>query len=495
MAAPTRISQHSLWAANSTKDLLSSASLFVVFAALYSLTRSHWLDDWDSVNFAFSLRDFDLPNHWPHPPGYPVYVAAARLVHVFIPDPAATLTFLSALAGASAVTMFYVLSRRYLERQEALVASLAMAFAPLFWLQAGLALTDMFGLLFLLAFMLAEGFSPGTKRGETIRLIHCGAITGLSLGARPHFTLLILAYWFFRGRAGTIEARPLLIVLLSFLFGVAVWLLPAAYATGGLETYFRSCLTQFQWRFNKPAACALVWPLDFRHLASRAIGLLGEIGQAIAPRHITKSDLSRRVVLSLFIIIPYVFFAWRSPAAPVARPYLRASAIYLVMLFLLLPVQHQRYLLPLTPILGWAAGGVVTLFRKPLRKAIASIAFIALSLVPSLSLVGSLSKNPPPVQAIDWLRTAHPDAVLYSSQLFRHAAYYWPNGVVRGQPKVDGSGCAGFLADIASSRPVVATAHELCGIKGERLALFKRDRRIHDKHARIEIYRFASSGN
>ena len=37
----------------SARDALTAALLFLGLAALFAFTRSHWLDDWDSVNFAF----------------------------------------------------------------------------------------------------------------------------------------------------------------------------------------------------------------------------------------------------------------------------------------------------------------------------------------------------------------------------------------------------------------------------------------------------------
>ena len=85
-----------------TQDALSAALLFFGLATLFALTRSHWLDDWDSVNFAFALDDFDVVHHQPHPPGYPLYVAAGKLIHRVVAGHAAALTLVSALAGAAA---------------------------------------------------------------------------------------------------------------------------------------------------------------------------------------------------------------------------------------------------------------------------------------------------------------------------------------------------------------------------------------------------------
>jgi 4-amino-4-deoxy-L-arabinose transferase-like glycosyltransferase len=178
--------------------LLTAALLFMGLAAVFAITRSHWLDDWDSVNFALALDDFDVTRHRPHPPGYPLYIAAGKFAQVFVADHAAALTLVSALAGAAVASMVYLLDRRYEDRSAALCATLIMALSPLFWLQSGLALTDMFGMVFVLAFLLVEGGSPRTPQGDLARRIACGVIAGLALGARPHIAFLILVYWCIR---------------------------------------------------------------------------------------------------------------------------------------------------------------------------------------------------------------------------------------------------------------------------------------------------------
>src|SRR6187399_2379781 len=47
------------------------------------------LEDIDSINFALGLHHYDPALHQPHPPGYPVFIAAGRLalgvIHVIAP--------------------------------------------------------------------------------------------------------------------------------------------------------------------------------------------------------------------------------------------------------------------------------------------------------------------------------------------------------------------------------------------------------------------------
>ena len=140
---------------------MTAALLFIGLAALFAFTRSHWLDDWDSVNFAFGLDDFDVTKHWPHPPGYPVYIGAGKLVYPVIADHAAALTLVSALSAASVASMFYVLERQHSDWPVALWHPHHGAVAAIL-AQSGLALTDMFGMVFVVGFLLVEGATTTT---------------------------------------------------------------------------------------------------------------------------------------------------------------------------------------------------------------------------------------------------------------------------------------------------------------------------------------------
>jgi Protein O-mannosyl-transferase TMEM260-like len=473
----------------SRRDAVTAALLFLGLGAIFALTRSRWLDDWDSVNFALGLDAFDVTKHQPHPPGYPIYIAAGKLVHFVIADHAAALTLVSSLAGAAVAAMFYILARRQLAWFLALCATIIMALTPLFWLQAGLALSDMFGMVFVLAFLLVEGASPQTPRGDRLRRIVSGFIAGLSLGARPHFTLLIVAYWCVRGlSSSSTKLTHFLTAAVAFSAGVAAWLIPASAATGGLETYLAACLAQFEWRLDKPAASLLGGPISSTYLLSRAGDLIGWLGQAFAPVHLTASHLLRRTALALTVVIPYVFFAWRSPSKAVARPYIVASAVYLLMLFIMLPTQHLRYFLPFCLIVGWSVAGFVELFERPLVRAAALTTLFAVNVVPSFFLVKGLSQVPPPIAALNWIRSSRPAAVLYSGELLRHATYYWREGAVRREPRTEAE-CANFRQDIAAST-VLSTLPDLCGFQGRKIVSFKRDARVHDKHHLMSIFEF-----
>src|SRR6185295_10194522 len=65
--------------------------LVLLFSIAVALTRllavAHSLFDWDEALFALGVREYDVSQHHPHPPGYPLFVAAAKAVHLLGVEP------------------------------------------------------------------------------------------------------------------------------------------------------------------------------------------------------------------------------------------------------------------------------------------------------------------------------------------------------------------------------------------------------------------------
>ena len=64
------------------------------FIALHLPYLPASLEDLDSINFALGVRNFDVTQHQPHPPGYPVFILAAKILHVILPSDAHALCLL-----------------------------------------------------------------------------------------------------------------------------------------------------------------------------------------------------------------------------------------------------------------------------------------------------------------------------------------------------------------------------------------------------------------
>ena len=58
--------------------ILTGASLLAAVSRWFALARTPW--DWDELLFMLSLDHFNVAQHRPHPPGFPLYILAAKVV-------------------------------------------------------------------------------------------------------------------------------------------------------------------------------------------------------------------------------------------------------------------------------------------------------------------------------------------------------------------------------------------------------------------------------
>ena len=61
------------------QTLLKAALIFAIAFAIYFASRFPGLHEWDSVQFAMSIREFNVWKHQPHPPGYRLCIFFAWL--------------------------------------------------------------------------------------------------------------------------------------------------------------------------------------------------------------------------------------------------------------------------------------------------------------------------------------------------------------------------------------------------------------------------------
>ncbi len=153
-----------------------------------SLTWAHWGGDGgDFITAAVTGR-------MPHPPGFPLYLALARL-WVLLPlrNPAWRLNLLSALMAAGAVTLTaFALQRREKSPWIVLAASLTLAFAPLFWSQA--LITEVYTTAtFFVALANCElritNYEPPIPNPQS--LIFNGLLCGLGMSVHPTLVFLM----------------------------------------------------------------------------------------------------------------------------------------------------------------------------------------------------------------------------------------------------------------------------------------------------------------
>jgi hypothetical protein len=108
--------------------------LFLVTLFFRIPFRSHVLFNWDSVNYALGIRDFNIFQHRPHPPGYILYIWAGKWITQLTKDPNASLVWISIFSSAIAVAATYLFARRIFKERDAIFSAALLLASPLFWL-------------------------------------------------------------------------------------------------------------------------------------------------------------------------------------------------------------------------------------------------------------------------------------------------------------------------------------------------------------------------
>ena len=88
----------------------------------------------DSANYALAVRDFyNVVFHQPHPPGYPLYVAFAKVIDLVVRDANRSLVLEGILWSALAVGMTTLLARAMFGRGVGLLAGTLLLLTVGFW--------------------------------------------------------------------------------------------------------------------------------------------------------------------------------------------------------------------------------------------------------------------------------------------------------------------------------------------------------------------------
>jgi hypothetical protein len=98
------------------------------------------LYNWDAVQFALALREFDVAKHQPHPPGYFLYVGLGRLLNASLGDPTLAYVALAMLFSAGSTFVVYRLAGAVRSANRPAAAAL-LAVSPLFWFYGSVGLT------------------------------------------------------------------------------------------------------------------------------------------------------------------------------------------------------------------------------------------------------------------------------------------------------------------------------------------------------------------
>src|SRR5207302_6709627 len=106
-----------------------------------AVAKTFW--DWDEALFCLGMRAYDVTSHHPHPPGFPVYIGAAKLVRLVVHDDFRSLQAINLIAGMLVFPAVFMLARELRFRfTTAAIAGTLCAFLPNVWFFGGTAFSD-----------------------------------------------------------------------------------------------------------------------------------------------------------------------------------------------------------------------------------------------------------------------------------------------------------------------------------------------------------------
>ncbi len=211
-----------------------AAAGFALLALVRGLTlpRGPW--ELDEMLFAGAVRHFEPLRHWPHPPGYPLFVGLGKALDLAVADPFVSLAALSLAASLigywALVAAFRRLAGEAPEAEHvAVAAALLFQLSPAMLVQAPLALSDNTALMFVSLALLAAG-ALGDEPTPA-KAVALGAAASAAIGCRPQLALsvvpMLAAALLQPARRRRLEA------LAAFTVVSLLWLAPLVVATGG----------------------------------------------------------------------------------------------------------------------------------------------------------------------------------------------------------------------------------------------------------------------
>ena len=218
-------------------------ALAALFAVLVLATR--WplapgqLFSFDDVNFAYSLGDFDVRASQPHPPGYPLFVAQARVLEwLRFKRPESNFFALSMVGSVAALVVLASAGNRILGRDSGFCAAWLLLLHPCFWYAT---LTSAVRPQLALVSIAVAAACHRAWSGERGWIVWSALVLGLGSGIRPELGPLLLPLWIaavLRTRPPRREVARGAAVLAA---SVAVWLIPTMLESGGPAEYVKFC--------------------------------------------------------------------------------------------------------------------------------------------------------------------------------------------------------------------------------------------------------------
>lgn len=420
------------------QTLAKATVIFLTALALYLISRSPGLDEWDSVQFAMGIGEFNLWKHQPHPPGYPLFIFFSWLPVRFLGwTPEFSLEFVSCFGGALFVAAWFCIVRLQFGEPFAWLLAGTLAIAPVVWMTSTRALTDSLAAGFLSTQLLCSLLFR--EKGGAKQLMATAVFGAAAAGVRPQLlpvVLLILITPLFHRRAA---AKLGIIAGASFALACLLWLVPTWYIqstlpgpVSGWRAYPTQLHAQWLWRFSQPGVFAGSGHLTLLRFATQlALHILGWFGIGLGFLWSPFTLIAGTLLAACSLIVYTARFDEQD--RDFWRTHWNWVLVQIVIVFCFLPAD-QRYYLVVMPLLLVAL--LRGFYRMPAPFGLAGLLFPALLL--SISIPAAIESHTtiaPPIKMVHFLQQQYPlqqrgDVLLLLAHCQRHFKWYAPEFTV-----------------------------------------------------------------
>jgi len=203
------------------------------------------LYEWDSANYALGLREFNIFEHQPHPPGNPLLMMLLWMAQPFGAGPPQFLV-VNALLGGGVLLLLGWMTRPLVGPVSAFVVAVAFAFCPPFWYQGAVSTA-----------YIAECFTLAACGAVSLALIRgklslpIGALfAALALGLRPSAVPAVVLIIIYGIAFSEPKLRPFILSGVVFILTCLTWTIPMLFTGGGLPAYRKASGALWEWQIE-----------------------------------------------------------------------------------------------------------------------------------------------------------------------------------------------------------------------------------------------------
>ncbi|MDP9190563.1 MAG: hypothetical protein M3P06_02525 [Acidobacteriota bacterium] len=292
------------------RTIVIVAALVCALTRFLALAQSVW--DSDEALLTMGLRDYDVTLHHPHPPGFPVFIALARVARFVVSDDFRALQAVNVIAAMLVFPAIYLFARELRLRFMTCVMSGALfAFFPNVWFFGGGAFSDVPSIVLVLfaVTLLLRGVRD--RKAYWLGTL----LLALAIGIRPQNFLIGLI----PGIYATRKRRPLEI-LAALTIGVIVVGVAyggAAYATGNFDDYLRVVREHGDyisrvdsWRSpDRPPLWRIFDRFFIKQYQSPALSIVASLLAIVSIAGAIR-DRDRSMLWAALTFVPFALLAW-----------------------------------------------------------------------------------------------------------------------------------------------------------------------------------------